>query len=797
MEVQDSRIRRFWLLPTAVVLGTMVAVSGSTGVVWRPLIVLIGASATFVAIRRNNLPKPFAAMVMVAALRLAFVGVGGDGFVAHEMTWVQAIGDALVCAAVVSVLLYLLRARRGALGRRELLDGLAVAVGAGLVSWITLANPAIGDGVHPLLAVLATSYFPTAIMLVTFAADFLFDGLGRNRAMWLAVAASVTNLAGSLLRALMQGDVVSAQAEHVLAAIFVVGFVTLCAAITEVDAPAVLTRSERPVEASLAAHREAALMAPMIISLAIPIVLVAIIAPTSDSDIVVRTIGTLILVAAVVARLYVALDANATAQQTLVRRLNRDELTNLLTRPRFVQRVAEVLDATWRSEHHATLIQINIDRFKNINDTLGHDHANRLLVAISERLSTAADSFGGTLARSGGDDFVIVDGSTKSHDDVEARVERITGVFSRPFNVGDESIFVTASVGVAQAPRNRTVTGEELMRRADIATHRAKADGRNRVIVFDDSMQSNLTYRMAVEHALHGAIGRQEMRLYYQPIVDIVTGQLSGFEALIRWKRSDGTILPPSDFIPIAEETGIINELGAWALNEGLSELKRWIDDGTVPPTATMSVNVSPRQIADPNFADIVRAALDRSGVSQHLLWLEMTESMMLEEPELAQSTLRRIRAMGVRLALDDFGTGYSSLSLLQQFPIQRIKIDRAFVQGIADHSNDRSLVRTIIAMAQSMGLDLVAEGVETVHQLQSLRDLSCDKAQGYLISRPVPADAMRSTMVALGELADLSLFAPNDGSHAGVDTTDRWLEPAGATGMPTLGRHLATRPMG
>jgi Amt family ammonium transporter len=418
------------------------------------------------------------------------------------------------------------------------------------------------------------------------------------------------------------------------------------------------------------------------------------------------------------------------------------------------------------------------------------------LVGLADRLRATAASLGGSVARAGGDDFVIIDASTRTHDDARERVERVQSVFARPFTVGDSPVFVTASIGVAMAPRNRTITAEELMRRADIATHRAKADGRNRVVVFDDSMQSHLTRRMDVEHALHGAIGRQEMRLYHQPIVDLETGQLSGFEALIRWQR-DGAIVSPADFIPIAEETGTINEIGAWALREALGELRSWIDDGVVSPNTTTSVNVSPRQILDPEFANVVRDALDRTGVSPHLLWLEMTESMMLDEPELAEETLRRIRSMGVRLALDDFGTGYSSLSLLQQFPIQRIKIDRAFVQGIADRSNDRSLVRTIIAMAQSMGLDLVAEGVETVHQLQSLRDLGCDKAQGYLISRPVPSDAMRSTMVALDELTGLALFSAS-GSRQSVGSLERWLEPVGATSGPgPISRRLATRPLG
>ena len=399
---------------------------------------------------------------------------------------------------------------------------------------------------------------------------------------------------------------------------------------------------------------------------------------------------------------------------------------------------------------------------------------------------------------------MIVDGSTTSEAESMVRVDSIRTALTQPILIGDSTVFVTASIGVAMTPHNRTVSAEELMRRADIATHRAKADGRNRVSVFDDSMQANLTHRMDVEHALHGAIGRQEMRLYHQPIVDIITGQVSGFEALMRWQRADGTIVSPINFIPIAEETGIICELGAWALTDALNELRGWIDSGVIPATTTMSVNVSPRQIADPNFAEIVRDALDRSGVSPHLLWIEMTESMMLEEPDLAQTTLSQIRSMGVRLALDDFGTGFSSLSLLQQFPIQRIKIDRAFVQGIADNGNDRSLVRTIIAMAQSMGLDLVAEGVETVQQLQSLRELGCDKAQGYLISRPVPADAMRSTMGALDELKSLSIFDTADSqpapmmAHAGAppEHPENAKKQLNRTTTGPIG-NLSSRPLG
>jgi diguanylate cyclase (GGDEF)-like protein len=647
----------------------------------------------------------------------------------------------------------------------------------------------------PGLAVLATAYLPMAIMLVAFAAELMLEGLVRNRAMWLVIAGSFAALGAAVVRALVQAGELHSGWQTTSTALLVVAIVLLCAAVSHRDSQRILEPLS-PAQRGTSAHHETLLMAPLIVSLAVPIVLVATTSPSSHADMVVRGVLTLVLVAVTTARLYVALNANSRAQQALVRRLDRDELTNLPTRTRFLERVADVLEDTWRSEHHATLIQINIDRFKNINDTLGHEAANRVLVLLAERLRATAESFGASVARAGGDDFVVLDGSTRTFDDAHERVARIGGVFARPFIVGDATVFVTASIGVAMAPRNRTIAAEELLRRADIATHRAKADGRNRIVTFDDSMQSNLTHRMDVEHALHGAIGRQEMRLYHQPIVDLETGHLSGFEALIRWQR-DGVIVPPLDFIPIAEETGIIKEIGAWALREALCELQGWINDGVVAPGTTTSVNVSPRQILDPEFATVVRDALEYSGVPPHLLWLEMTESMMFDEPDLAEKTLRQIRAMGVRIALDDFGTGYSSLSLLQRFPIQRIKIDRAFVQGIADRSNDRSLVHTIIAMGQSMGLDLVAEGVETVHQLQGLRDLGCDKAQGYLISRPVPAEAMRSTMVALDELTGLALFANDNGNHVGT-SPERWLEPVGAGFMaePLL-RPLATRPLG
>ena len=752
-----------WLLAAgALGIGALVALTAETvGPFWRVLVVVASLISGYMGRRTNRLPMIFTIVFVLIGVRLAALDPGGMRVHANMLTWGSAVSDVVVGSILVALLGVALRARRTEVNRRDMVDGVMVTIGASLVAWVGIANPLITQfDVAPGLAVVVAMYLPIAVLLTTFTTELFLTGLERNRGMWFIMVAVSSNLFATLLIDLSLIDKAIWRAGPMSLGLFIGGFLFLCASVSHADLPATLL----PIDRSLQDNSKTPLRLILIaISLIAPVVLIAAVAPTSTTDIAVRTAGTIVVVIAAVSRLFMALEANARAQETLVGRLSRDEVTNLPTRSLFTEFVSETLESTWRSEHQPTLIQLNLDRFKNLADSLGPRETDRVLIVIGERLTAAAADFGGFVARSSGDEFLVIDATTTSNVDALARAESIRASIAAPIPAGESSVFVTASFGVAVAPRHRTISAEEFMRRADIATRRAKSDGRNRVALFDESMQANLSHRMDVEHALHGAIGRQEMRLYHQPIVDIVSGRMSGFEALIRWRRTDGSLVSPVDFIPIAEETGIICELGAWALVEALNELQRWIDDGVISPTTTMSVNVSPRQITDANFADVVRNALDRSGVSPHLLWLEMTESMMLEEPEIALGTLRQIRAMGVRLALDDFGTGYSSLSLLQQFPIQRIKIDRAFVQGIAERSNDRSLVRTIIAMAQSMGLDLVAEGVETIQQLESLREFGCDKAQGYLISHPVPPEAMRSTMAALNEFASLSLFGATE----------------------------------
>jgi diguanylate cyclase (GGDEF)-like protein len=667
----------------------------------------------------------------------------------------EATIDVIANLVLVVGVALAVRSRRGGYTRRDAADGLTVLLGAMLVAWIAIANPLIHrrdlSAGH---AILNSLSLPLSMILVVLIAALLASGLERNRAAVLLVVALSLNLAGDLMRGLIKSEVLDVNASKFVIAVYFGALFTAAAAFTHPSIGRAFDKRAPRVSVNATLR-----LAVLGCCLLIPIALVAAVPDDSTLDRIVCTALAVALIGSGSLRLLNAIRVSNRAEHELFTRSQVDELTGLPNRVQLISAIGEVLDDTWRTESRPSLMQVNLDRFKNINDSLGHELANEVLCELGARLRGLARDIGAHIARPSGDEFVILDRDAGSPAHAFARAESIHAALSEPFVVDGVSVFVTSSIGLAVVPKNRTITPEEFLRRADIATHRAKANGRNCIALFDESMQTSVTQRMDMENALYGAVERRELRLYHQPIVEIETGRISGFEALIRWRRDDGTLVPPADFVPIAEDTGLINTIGAWALLEALTELRRWINEGIVEDTTTISVNVSPRQIADPHFADIVQEALTRSGVPPHLLWLEVTESMMLSEPEIARSTLRRVRAMGVRLALDDFGTGYSSLSLLQQFPLQRIKIDRAFIQGVADRANDRSLVRTIVAMGSSMGLDVVAEGVESIHQLRVLRDIGCDKAQGYLISHPIPADAMRSTMVALSDLGSLGFF--------------------------------------
>ena len=473
---------------------------------------------------------------------------------------------------------------------------------------------------------------------------------------------------------------------------------------------------------------------------------------TTGTDIVIRIISIITIATFVMVRIAFEIRQLRKVIRIMRTTLQTDSLTSLPIREVALNQLSQSLKNTNKNELLPTVLHLNVDRFKSINDKFGHIAGDALLVEISNRLRETIDKRC-LVARLSGDEFVVIDTHTQTSLESVVLADKILSVLIKPFILSHGDIFISASIGVSTYRVGFTKSAAELLSNAETAMYWAKEAGRNCVAVFDESMDQRVKNRLAVETALYRALERKELRLVYQPIIDIDLGDVTGFEALMRWDMEDGTAISPTEFIPIAEETGIIMPIGAWALLEALINMRGWITEGICSREATMSVNVSSRQLHDPKFIAIVNEALMRSHMPAEQLWIEVTESVMITQPEQALETLRTLSSMGVRIAIDDFGTGYSSLSFLQRFPIHRLKIDKSFVSNIATDRNVRTLVKTIIAMADSLDLEVVAEGVETVQQLHVLADLGCSQAQGYLISHPVSPQEIPAALVELNQV--------------------------------------------
>jgi diguanylate cyclase (GGDEF)-like protein len=645
---------------------------------------------------------------------------------------------------LASALLLVTLRRNGTAILNSLGDALVVALGAWLLIWIGLLQPSLNIAGEPaVISALRGITLATSTIVLFLLVSLLFSEANRTPSIWLLFGAISLSLLGDFLFALDKSGHASVS-DRFLNAPYVISLFLASATF--------LHPSVRSLTHSSTTRQRQPLLGRLVLTttaLVVPLITIALFDPRNQVDRVIRAISLFVLAASVTARVIQAVRTNARTQAVLVKTAQTDALTLLPNRSLMLKHIEEAVDNAWRTGRVPAVHFIDVDRFKNINDSLGHSAGDDVLVAVAQRLTNAVP-LSAIVGRISGDEFVVLEPDSVSDIEAMKTAERILECFREPLALRQGDVFVSASIGVACSPATDSPSPEELLRHADAAMYRAKDAGRNCIALFDASMLERATQRLTLETALYRALERQELTLVYQPIIDLQLGDVLGFEALMRWEREDGSTSSPAQFIPIAEETGIIVPIGAWALIEALTHLRTWIDAGICPETASMSVNVSPRQLHDPQFVSVVSEALSRTRVQPQQLWLEMTESIMITEPEQALAALRRLNTLGVRIAIDDFGTGYSSLSLLQSFPIQRLKIDRSFISGIADDVSARSLVKTILAMSDALGLDTVAEGVETARQLEALIDLHCAKAQGYLISHPVAPEQMRNTVISL-----------------------------------------------
>ena len=443
-------------------------------------------------------------------------------------------------------------------------------------------------------------------------------------------------------------------------------------------------------------------------------------------------------------------DEKTKADERIEYLASHDSMTNLPNREMFNELLRHAIEAAHRHQRRFAVLFIDLDRFKVINDSLGHDAGDMLLVEIASRLHNALRS-SDVVARLGGDEFVVILGETAESDDVERIARNLLSVLSQPLQLSGHECHTTASIGIAMYPSDGADV-QTLTKNADMAMYLAKEDGKNGFRFFTKEVKTQSIERLTLEMALRRALERNQFALHYQPKVDMASGQITGVEALLRWTHPDLGVLPPTQFIPLAEETGLIVPIGRWVLKEACAQNMAWQRRGLRP--GSMAVNLSPRQFVDEHLLQDIDEALAASGMSPVLLQLEVTESMVMRNVSRAVKVLDAIQSRGIRLAIDDFGTGYSSMSLMKQFPIDTIKIDRSFVRDLPKDSEDQAIAQAIISMGKALGMTVIAEGVETTEQEAFLRNHACDEMQGFLFSEPVPpqqlADLLRSAPVVI-----------------------------------------------
>lgn len=622
------------------------------------------------------------------------------------------------------------------------LDAALAALATLTVAWIFLMSRVVDAHEAPtLIRVLVAAYPPMSVFLVALATRFTFvQGRRAPLALRLVLASLTCMLAGDVVFMLVElGTVANSRLIEVpyLLACIGMAMAALHPTMRLVTEPALTNDGTSP----------SARLAVVSLALCVPAV-VSMYPSESGTDQLVLSVIVVAMTAVAAMRMFRALREHASSEERLAYQATHDQLTDLPNRALVHQRLSHALACCDAS---VALLFLDIDRFKLVNDTLGHGTGDELLRAVAGRLkATMRDQ--DLVGRGGGDEFLVVVHDVRGLRHALDHAERIRRSFAAPFRVRDTEISVSASVGVTmQPPAADGASAETMFRDADTAMYQAKASGGDAVEPFDSSVRARINERVRLERELRHALDRDELDVWFQPVVRATDGQVCGLEALLRWSHPWLGSVRPDRFIPIAEDSGLIVEVGAWVLHRACAEvaqLRRLLTDAG---ELYVAVNLSARQLRDDGLIDQVGEALDQYHLPPHALCLELTESLLMENVDRTAELLGSLRTRGVRISIDDFGTGYSSLAYLKRLPVDEVKIDQSFVTDLAAGGADTSLVSAVVAIAGSFGLSTVAEGVEDEHQAERLIELGCTKAQGFLFSRPVPSLKLLPAINRLG----------------------------------------------